>query len=149
MICAANVTMSIESQGLCSLSRRTSYRKISKSQNLEVGRSLWNLTDNSAAGLPIFMSNFRAIRPLFHSILPFRDFTIIGIKTSYRLVNRSPCCFLTAKSDIYGALLELIWIRALENHSLSYSIRYFSTMSPYESQCWCTFINDCMVRDPI
>ena len=56
-------------QGLYSLSGRTSYRKISRS--LEAARfwfrllqSLWNLTDTSAARLQRCLSNFRAIRSL-------------------------------------------------------------------------------------
>ena len=57
------------SQGLYSLSGKTSYRKISWS--LEAARfvfrlfqSLWNLTTISAAMLPRCLSNFRTIRSL-------------------------------------------------------------------------------------
>ena len=53
-------------QGLYSLSGKTSYRQISWS--LEAARldvtmvvSLWNLTGTSAAALPRYLSNFRAI----------------------------------------------------------------------------------------
>ena len=60
-------------QGLYSLSRRTSYRRISWS--LEATRfgfilfqSLWNLTSTSAAALSRCLSNFRAIRSLSHLI---------------------------------------------------------------------------------
>ena len=74
--------------GLHSLSRRTSYRKISWS--LEVARfgfklfqSLWTLTGRC-------LSNFKAIRSLWHPISQLREFTIFGGKTSYRLVNRDP-----------------------------------------------------------
>ena len=55
--------------GFCSLSGRTSYRKISWC--LEAARfgyrlfqSFWNLTGTSAAALPICLSNVRAIRSL-------------------------------------------------------------------------------------
>ena len=81
--------------GLYSLSRKTSYRKISWS--LEAARfgfklfqSLWNLAGTSASLLPRCLSNFRAIRPLQHPISRLRDFTRFGGKTSYRLVNRGP-----------------------------------------------------------
>ena len=82
-------------QGLCSLSGKTSYRKISWS--LEAARfafklfqSLWNLAGTSAALLPRCLSNVRAIRPMQHPISRLRDFTRFGGKTSYRLVNRGP-----------------------------------------------------------
>ena len=84
-------------QGFYSLSRKTSYRKISWS--LEVARFgfrlfqlLWNLTgtSESAATLPRCLSNFSAKRWLKHSISRLRDFTRFGGKTSYRLVNRGP-----------------------------------------------------------
>ena len=82
-------------QGLYSLSGKTSYRKISWS--LEAARfgfklfqSLWNLAVTSAALLPRYLSNFRAIRLLQYPILRLRDFTRFGGKTSYRLVNRGP-----------------------------------------------------------
>ena len=88
-----NGTSAPLSQGLYSLSGKTSYRKISWS--LEAARfgfklfqSLWNLAGTSAALLPRCLSNFRAIRPL--QISRFRDFTRFGGKTSYRLVNRGP-----------------------------------------------------------
>ena len=81
--------------GLYSLSRETSYHKISWS--LEVARfgfklfqSLWNLAGTSAALLPRCLSNFRAIRPLQYPISRLRDFARFGGKTSYRLVNRGP-----------------------------------------------------------
>ena len=82
-------------QGLYSLSGKTSYRKISWS--LEAARfgfklfqSLWNLAGTSAALLPRWLSNFRAIRPFQHPISRLRDFTRFGSKTSCRLVNRGP-----------------------------------------------------------
>ena len=90
-------------QGLYSLSRKASYRKISWS--LEVARFrfrlfqlLWNLTGTSAATLPRCLSNFNAKQSLQHSISRLRDFMRFGGKTSYRLVNRGPgrhgqiCC---------------------------------------------------------
>ena len=87
--------IAVVTQGLYSLSGKTSYRKISWS--LEAARfgfklfqSLWNLAGTSAALLPRCLSNFRAIRPLQHPISRLRDFTRFGGKTSYRLVNRGP-----------------------------------------------------------
>ena len=82
-------------QGLYSLSRKTSYRKISWSLDvarfgLKLFQSLWNLAGTSVALLPRCLSNFRAIRPLQHPISRLRDFTRFGGKTSYRLVNRGP-----------------------------------------------------------
>ena len=83
------------SQGLYSLSGKTSYCKVSWS--LEAARFgfklfqlLWNLAGTSAALLPRCLSNFRAIRPLQPPISRLREFTIFGGKTSYRLVNRGP-----------------------------------------------------------
>ena len=79
----------IDTQGLYSLSGKTSYRKISWS--LEAARfgfklfqSLWSLAGTSAALLPRCLSNFRAIRPLQHPISRLRDFTGLVGKTSYR-----------------------------------------------------------------
>ena len=90
------------SQGLYSLSGKTSYRKIS--WNLEAARFgfklfqlLLNWTGTSAALLPRCQSNFRAIRPLQHPIPRLRDFTRFGGKTSYRLVNRGPEDLSTSK----------------------------------------------------
>ena len=67
LICNAISLTRHHSQGLYSLSGRTSYHKISWS--LEATRfgcrlfqSLWNLTGTSAAVLPRCLSNFRAIR---------------------------------------------------------------------------------------
>ena len=61
-----NFELSFVIQGLYSLSRKTSYRQISWS--LEAARldvamvvSLWNLADTSAAALPRYPPNFRAI----------------------------------------------------------------------------------------
>ena len=69
--CPQNVTMTwaswrLKSLGLYSLSGKTSYRQISWS--LEAARldvamvvSLWNVTGTSAAALPRYLPNFRAI----------------------------------------------------------------------------------------
>ena len=91
--------------GLYSLNGKTSYRKISWSLEAagfgsKLFQSLWNLVGTSAALLPRCLSNFRAIRPLQHTISWLRDFTRFGGKTSYRLVNRGPgyFCFLHAVS---------------------------------------------------
>ena len=81
--------------GLYSLSGKTSYRQISWS--LEAARldvamvvSLWNLTSTSAAALPRYLPNFRAIGKVYTRISRLRDFTRSCVKTSYRLVNRGP-----------------------------------------------------------
>ena len=52
--------------------------------------SFWNLTGISAALLPRWLSNFRAIRKVLTRISRLRDFTRSCGKTSYRLVNRGP-----------------------------------------------------------
>ena len=82
-------------QGLYSLSGKTSYRQISWS--LEVARldvamvvSLWNLTGTSAALLPRYLPNFRAIGKVYIQISRLRDFMRSCGKMSYRLMNRGP-----------------------------------------------------------
>ena len=82
-------------QGLYSLSGKTSYRQISWS--LEAARldvsivvSLWNLTGTSAAVLPRYLPNFRAIGKIQTRISRLRDFTRSCGKTSYRFMNRGP-----------------------------------------------------------
>ena len=82
-------------QGLYSLSGKTSYRQISWS--LEAARldvamvvSLWNLTGTSAALLPRYLPNFRAIGKVQTRISRLRDFARSCGKTSYSLVNRGP-----------------------------------------------------------
>ena len=82
-------------QGLYSLSGKTSYREISWS--LEATRldvimvvSLWHLTGTSAAALPMCLLNFRAIGKVQTRISWLRGFTRSYSKTSYRLVNRGP-----------------------------------------------------------
>ena len=77
--------------GLCSLSGRSSYRKISRSLEATIVwfrlfQSLWNLTGTSTAALPICLSNFRAIRALYHPISRLRDFTRFNGKTSPRIL---------------------------------------------------------------
>ena len=102
--------------GLYSLSGKTSYRKISWS--LEAARfgfklfqSLWNLAGTSAALLPRYLPNFRAIRALQHPISRLRHFTRFGGKTSYRLVNRglgSECIVPVVVPRIESAQIEFI-----------------------------------------
>ena len=82
-------------QSLNSLSGKTCYHQISWS--LEAARldvamvvSLWNLTGTSAAVLPRYLPNFRAIGKVQTRISRLRDFTTSCGKTSYRLVNRGP-----------------------------------------------------------
>ena len=85
----------VATQGLYSLSGRTSYRKIS--WNLEAVRLgvimivlLCNLTGISAAKLPMCLSNFRAIEKVEARTSSLRDFARICSTTSARLVNRCP-----------------------------------------------------------
>ena len=80
---------------LYSLSGKTSYRQISWS--LEAARldvamviSLWNLTATSAAVLPRYLPNFRAIGRVSTRISRLRDFARSCGKASYGLVNRGP-----------------------------------------------------------
>ena len=75
-------------QGLYSLSCKSSYRKISWS--LEAARFGFKLFQSLPVALPRCLSNFRAILPLQHPISRLRDFTRFCGKTSYRLVNRGP-----------------------------------------------------------
>ena len=82
-------------QGLYSPSVKTSYRQISwsiEAARLDVAMvaSLWNLTGTSAAALPRYLPNFRAIGKVQTRISRLRDFTRSCGKTSYRLVNRDP-----------------------------------------------------------
>ena len=81
------------SLGTYSLSGMTSCHQISRS--LEAARlyvmlilSLWNLTGISAALLPRYLSNFRAIGKFYALISELRDFTRSCGKTSYHLVKR-------------------------------------------------------------
>ena len=70
--------------------------------------SLWNLTGTSAAALPRYLPNFRAIGKVWTRISRLRDFTRSCGKTSYRLVNRGPevcsnedvCWELTGSSEV-------------------------------------------------
>ena len=122
--------------GLYSLSGKTSYRKFSWS--IEAARfwfrllqSLWNLTDTSAARLPRCLSNFRAIRSLWHPISRLRDFTRFGGKTSYRLVSKG--------SDWIGAH-QTISHTVLHNHQAvckSWTLQGLpSAFSPHHSFCF-------------
>ena len=82
-------------QGLYSLSGKTSYRQISwclEASRLDVAMVvlLWNLTGTSAATLPRYLPNFRAIEKVLTRISRLRDFTRSCGRTSYRLVNRGP-----------------------------------------------------------
>ena len=86
---------------------KTSYCKISQSLEaarfvFRIVRSLWNLTDTSAALLPTSLSNFRAIRKFNQPISRIRDFTRSYDKTSYRILKRRDSCEDTI--DIITAL---------------------------------------------
>ena len=80
-------------QGLYSLSGKTSYRPSLEATRLDVAIvvSLWNLTGTAAAALlPRCLLNFKAIGKVQTRISRLRDFTRSCGKTSYRLVNRGP-----------------------------------------------------------
>ena len=87
--------------GLCSLSKWTSYGKIS--QNFKAARFqlFWNLTGTSAAVLLRCLWNFRTIRSLKHLILWLRNFMRFGVRTSYHSVNRGPESVMTQFTDAY------------------------------------------------
>ena len=81
--------------GLCSLSWRTSYRKISWSLeatrlNASMFVSIWNVTGTSAARLARCLSNVRSIGKFKIWILRLRSFTRSCSKVSVRLLNRGP-----------------------------------------------------------
>ena len=78
-------------QGLNSLSRWTSYRKIRQSVEavifgFKLSQSLWHLRGTSIAPPPRCLSNFGAVRLFQHPISRLRDFTTFGGKTPYRLL---------------------------------------------------------------
>ena len=80
-------------QDLYSLSGRTSYHNISWSLKaarfmFRLFQTLWNLTGTSTATLSRCLSNFRAMRLLWHPISLHGDFTRSYGKSSVRLVNR-------------------------------------------------------------
>ena len=81
--CCNWISMKGKIQGLYSLSRRTSYDKISRSLEavrfgVKLLQSLQNLTGTSAAAPPRCLSNFRAIRSLQHPTSQLRDFAGFG-----------------------------------------------------------------------
>ena len=76
------VVARVKHKGPCSLSGKTSYRKISWSFEatrfgFRLFQSLWNLTGTSTASLSLSrcLSNFRVIQSLYHPISRPRDFT--------------------------------------------------------------------------
>ena len=80
---------------LVSISKKTSFRKISSSLEaarfvFRIVRSLWNLTGTSAAVLPMCLSNFKAIRQFKVPISWLRDFTRSYDKTSFRILRWGP-----------------------------------------------------------
>ena len=104
-------------QVLCSPSGRASYRKISWSlEALRFGfrffQTLWNLTATSAVALPHCLSHFRAMR----SISKLQDFTRLGGKMPYRLVNRGHRC----KTETVGLCCSY---RSMQR-AFSLSVRY-------------------------
>ena len=82
-------------QGPVSISDKTSYFKISWSLEavrfvFRIVQSLWNLAGTSAALLPKYLSNFKAILKFKLRISRLRDFTRSCDKTSYRILKRGP-----------------------------------------------------------
>ena len=67
-------------------------REVSKPRDFvfRISRSLWNLTDTSAALLPMCLSNFKAIRQFKVPISWLRDFTRSYEKTSFRILRQGP-----------------------------------------------------------
>ena len=88
------ITLQHPSRDLYSLTGRSSYRKIWNLEAMIFGfrtfQSLWKLTGILAAALPRCLSNYWAIRSLYHAISRPRDFTRFGGKTSHHLANRGP-----------------------------------------------------------
>ena len=82
-------------QSPVSISDKRSYQKISYSLEAtrfvsRIFQSLWNLTGTSAALLPMWLSNFKAMRRFKLSIPRLRDFTRSYYKTSYWILKRGP-----------------------------------------------------------
>ena len=148
------ITITLETQnkqklGLYSLSGKTSYRKIPWSLEAagfgsKLFQSLWNLAGTSAALLPRCLSNFRAIRPLQHTISWLRDFTRFGGKTSNRLVNRGPAvsletlpirrgniCVITLPSSAKRGNFRYTWYTNKTRRLLMLAFRIFVTISHY------------------
>ena len=87
----------VSNLGPVSISEKTSFRKISSSLEaarfvFRIVRSPWNLTgtSESAAVLPMCLSNFRAIRQFKVPISWLRDFPRSYGKTSFRILRRGP-----------------------------------------------------------
>ena len=113
---AALLTIAVGIPGPVSIFEKTSYRKISWSLEgawfvFRIVRSLWNLTGTSAALLPMFLSNFKAIRQFKVQISWLRDFTRSYNKTldlslfgywdgaqaaGYRSISLTNCLWLGA-----------------------------------------------------
>ena len=96
--------MSAWNQGPVSISEKTFFRKISLSLEaarfvIRIVRSLWNLTDTSAAVLPMCLSNFKAIRQFKIPISWLRDFTRPYEKTSFRILRRCPGVHYITRSN--------------------------------------------------
>ena len=108
-------------QGLYSLSRRTSNRKISwvrqsatsygKTFGFKLFQSLWNLASNSAPALSRRLSNFRVMRSLKHPVSRLQDYTRFGGKTSYRFVNRDPWDIDSLRQTNQLSFVPGSWIR--------------------------------------
>ena len=100
-------------------------------------QSLCNLTGTSTTGLPRCLSNFRAMRSVYYSTSRFRDFAILGGKTSYRLVNRSPGLSYTRflfQSVIYEVSSTFHWMIKLQkkrNFGAKLSITVYAACQTY------------------
>ena len=123
--CGYSYCWTWKTQGLYSLSGKTSYHQISRSLesawfDVIIIVSLWNLTGISAALLPRCLSNRRAIGKILTRISWLRDFTRSCGKTSVRLVNRGPGVFEHMQLD--KSYPWLIYVNADVDNKLTTNI---------------------------
>ena len=114
-------------QGPVSISETTSFHKISSSLEAarlvsRIVRSLWNLTDTSAALLPMCLSNFKAIRRFKSTIFVASRLHEILRKDVISDIETGPCClivviplFLTNSCPAFAHIFQgcfaiLIWL---------------------------------------
>ena len=114
--------------GPVSISEKTSYRKISWSLEVarfvfKIVRSLCNLTDTSAAVLPMCLSNFKAIRQFKVPISWLRDFTRSYEKTSFRILRRGPV-YVIIENVIVEMFIYLLYLECISSNGLHHSPLY-------------------------
>ena len=137
LLCWGGRTWANSSQVLYSPSGKTFYRQILRS--LEALRlcvvmivSLWNFTCISAAVLPKFLSNFKAIGKVKTWISWLLDFARSCSKRSVCLVNRGPAITFTQifRNQDWVAIKSFLHFQAFcEEKSLVISRRFFCTES--------------------